>query len=72
MARQSTETVHDTQIFCVTQVLCARQNAHTLLTSEMDFWIRSAGKSGRNRVCNDRIQKLIGERNTILDGIKSK
>lgn len=43
-----------------------------LITTEMDFWRRSAGRSRRDRVRNDRIREIMGVRKTITDDIKTK
>lgn len=38
-----------------------------LLTTEMNFWRRSAGRSRRHRVYNERIRRIMEAEHTIID-----
>jgi hypothetical protein len=42
-----------------------------LLTTEMDFWRRSAGSSRRERIRNERIRDIMKVNTTIVENIRT-
>ncbi|XP_030752227.1 uncharacterized protein LOC115879471 [Sitophilus oryzae] len=43
-----------------------------LLAIEMDYWRRSAGRSKREQITNDRVKEIMGAEHTIVDDIRTK
>ncbi|XP_030749700.1 uncharacterized protein LOC115877593 [Sitophilus oryzae] len=43
-----------------------------LLATEMDYWRRSAGKSKREQITNNRVREIMRAEHTIVDDIRTK
>ncbi|XP_030757309.1 uncharacterized protein LOC115883138 [Sitophilus oryzae] len=49
-----------------------KQNRELLLATEIDYWRRSAGKSKREQITNNRVREIMGAEHTIVDDIRTK
>ena len=43
-----------------------------IIATEMDFWRRSAGRSRRKRVTNEKIREIMDVKHSLVDDIKTK
>jgi hypothetical protein len=48
-----------------------KRSENMLLTTEMDFWRRSAGSSRRERIRNERIRDIMKVNTTIVENIRT-
>ncbi|XP_030764607.1 uncharacterized protein LOC115888880 [Sitophilus oryzae] len=50
-----------------------KQNRENMLSAtEMDYWRRSAGKTKREQITNNRVREIMGAEHTIVDDIRTK
>lgn len=71
ISKDNKKRIYKTIIKSIVTYSSEKRSENMLLTTEMDFWRKSAGKSRRERIRNERIRKIMNVNTIIIEDIRT-